>query len=48
MDIRIDSRLKESDVEECQDKHNAKLNFDPRRAGEEKVKPGAMGMFWHH
>ena len=45
MDIRTDSRLKESDFEVRQAKRNAKLNFDPRRAGKEKVKPEAMGMF---
>ena len=45
MDIRKDSRLKESSAEEREAKRKSKLHFDPRRAGEDMVKPEAMGMF---
>ena len=45
MDIRTDSCLKESNAEEREAKRNTRLNFEPRRAGEEKVKPEAMGLF---
>ena len=45
MDIQTDSRMKKSDVEVRQAKRNAKLNFDPRRAGKEKVKPEVKVMF---
>ena len=45
MDIRKDSRLKESSAEEREAKRKSKLHFDPCRAGEDMVKPEAMGMF---
>ena len=45
MDIRTDNRLGNSDTEVRQTKRMSKLNFDPRRAGEDAVTPSAIGSF---
>ena len=45
MDIRSDNRLTNTDYDGRQTKRMSKLNFDPRRAGEDSVNETAIGSF---
>ena len=45
MDIRSDNRLTNTDYDDRQTKRMSKLNFDPRRAGEDSVNETAIGSF---